>query len=395
MLTRTTTAFDDTPIMTQTDDLNAWQLLPEWAPQLGVLLAWPHADTDWRDQLAPAQATYLTLIEAIRARQTVWLLVPNEDIQAQFWQCWHQHTRRETQSERMPDNLRLITLAYNDTWLRDSGPLSLRRAPLAQDALPDTPQHASPLKLLSFQFNGWGNKFAHDLDNKLSERLWAQRAFAHPDLDKAAFEKLPAISEGGNLDSNGAGVLLTQSHCLLHHNRNPVMTRADWLEITQKKLGLNKIWWLDHGQIVGDDTDGHIDTLARFCGPNHIVYQACDEADYPFADSLSAMAQQLSDWTRDSHYRVGDQPLNITALPWPAPVFDDAGARLPATYANFLIINGAVLVPTYDVPQDQTALSVLAACFPDREVIGIPCRPLVTQGGSLHCITMQIHAPCG
>jgi agmatine deiminase len=360
-----------------------WQLLPEWHPQLGVLVAWPHEGTDWQAHLEQARDTYLHLIAATVTRQTVWLVVPNEQSEAQFWQLWQKHT----QSSLAPEGLKLIIAGYNDTWLRDTGPLSLGHKPhVKSDA---------KLKLLSFQFNGWGNKFPHALDNQLAETLWKEKAFCHPLLDSSEFENVPITCEGGNLDTNGAGVLLTQAPCLLNENRNTNLTAEEWTKIAQKHLGISRTWWLDYGQIAGDDTDGHIDTLARFCGHNHIVYQSCDEADYPFAESLADMAKQLKGWTSDPAHQINGEPLRLTALPWPDPLYSADGERLPATYANFLIINDAVLMPTYGVAQDRPALDTLASCFPDREVIGIPCRPLITQGGSLHCITMQISAPCG
>lgn len=361
---------------------NHWQLLPEWHPQLGVLLAWPHQKTDWAANLTAAQETYLCLIKAICTVQPLWLLVPDTDTEAKFKDAWRQFNSSNTHNTELPPNLSLVYAPYNDTWLRDTGPLSLGTTD-------------NRLKQLSFRFNGWGNKFAHALDASLATYLWQHKAYRQQHLDAAEFEALSIIAEGGNLETNGTGILLTQSHCLLHQNRNTHLDRRDWEKLVQEKLGLSKIWWLDAGQIEGDDTDGHIDTLARFCAPNHIVYQACTERDYTCADELAKMAEQLHQWQQSPAYAVDGAPLRLTALPWPEPIYDQTGERLPATYANFLIINDHVLMPTYGVPQDAQALEVLSGCFPKRKVIGIPCRALIQQGGSLHCITMQISAPYG
>lgn len=386
-----------------------WQLLPEWHPQLGVLLAWPHAGTDWADHLEQAQHTYLCLIETICDVQQTWLIVPDEDTKALFSEAWQNHRKRTAKQTELPSNLSLIIAPYDDTWLRDSGPLTLGKVSSAPNTTTQADTNGihdasnndnntindSTLKLLSFRFNGWGNKFDHAQDAALATHLWTQSAFAHPQLDNAQFEALGIIAEGGNLETNGTGILLTQSHCLLHENRNSKLHRADWATLVKDKLGLDTIWWLDAGQIEGDDTDGHIDTLARFCSANHIVYQSCDETDYVHAESLTSMANQLQSWQQSPAYFVDGAPIQLTALPWPAPIYNAIGERLPATYANFLIINDHVLMPTYDVPQDALAKQVLSSCFPSHSVIGIPCRALIEQGGSLHCITMQISAPCG
>lgn len=391
--------------MAQTD----WQLLPEWHPQLGTLLAWPHANTDWAHNLEAAQQTYLHVIDAICATQNAWLIVPNQAHQNDFEAAWqahqqqkHQHQEQNQEQDqnqdsptRLPNHLNLITAPYNDTWLRDSGPLTLSTPSHPKGKITSAETDPSPLKLISFRFNGWGNKFAHEQDAQLATHLCKTKAFAHPHLDHATFEALSIIAEGGNLETNGTGILMTQRHCLLHPNRNPKMDQEDWEALIKEKLGLHKVWWLASGQIEGDDTDGHIDTLARFCSANHIVYQSCDEADYPYMTELMAMAEQLRHWQSSPDYHVNGKPITLTALPWPDAIYNNAGERLPATYANFLIINNRVLMPTYGVPQDTQALAVLSHCFPNRTVLGIPCRALIEQGGSLHCITMQISAPYG
>ncbi|MEJ2742966.1 MAG: agmatine deiminase family protein [Gammaproteobacteria bacterium] len=383
---------------------SSWRLLPEWHTQLGVLLAWPHADTDWREQLASTQATYLELIHAISTVEVAWLIVPNAAVEAEFKHLWTHFLTQTSRRAPPAQHLKLITAPYDDTWLRDTGPLSLSshtRTPLTPPATgaatSDTPitPDTSILKLATFRFNGWGNKFPHQRDRVLAEYLCHHQLWQHDILAKASFESIDLIAEGGNIETNGAGILLTQTHCLRHDNRPNGLSTQDWERVFQHRLGMEQIWWLDHGQIAGDDTDGHIDTLVRFVAPDHLVYQRCDEADYPFADSLARLEQQLHAWQRDPLYHVNGKAIRLSALPWPSPIVDDAGERLPATYANFLIINQRVLVPIYEVPEDQEALSCLQTCFPDRTIIGIPCRPLINQGGSLHCITMQISSPYG
>jgi agmatine deiminase len=254
----------------------------------------------------------------------------------------------------------------DDSWARDHGPLTVV-----------TQQGA---RLIDFGFNAWGNKFPWDKDNALNNRLLAAGAFDGNTLASVEF-----ILEGGAIDTDGEGTLLTTSECLLSPSRNPDYSRNAMEQLFSQLLGIRRVLWLNHGYLAGDDTDSHIDTLARFCAPDHICYVACpDESDEHYG-ALNAMADGLREFRQ-----ANGEPYRLTPLPWPDAIHDENGQRLPATYANFLIINGAVLLPVYDVPQDAAAITVLQSLFPDREIIAIPCRPLLQQGGSLHCVTMQL-----
>ncbi len=198
------------------------------------------------------------------------------------------------------------------------------------------------------------------------------------------------VLEGGSIESDGAGTLLTTSECLLTPSRNPSMDRTAIEQLLEEVLGgVDRILWLNHGYLAGDDTDSHIDTLARFCAPDHICYVTCPDVADEHYSALAAMEEELQEFRQAD----GTPPYRLTPpLPWPDPIYDEDGERLPATYANFLIINGAVLLPVYDVPQDEEAVRIMAGIFPDREIIPIDCRPLIYQHGSLHCVTMQIPA---
>jgi agmatine/peptidylarginine deiminase len=187
---------------------------------------------------------------------------------------------------------------------------------------------------------------------------------------------------------DGRGTLLTTTSCLLAPTRNPGLSRDAIESALREHLGVTNVLWLEHGALEGDDTDGHIDTLARFTDPHTIAYQACDDREDPHHDDLAAMARELAE-VRD----VEGKRYRLEALPWPRAARDPAtGRRLPASYANFLIVNGAVLVPAYGGPADEAARLVLGRCFPDRDVVPVDCRPLIRGFGSLHCVTMQIPA---
>jgi agmatine deiminase len=256
----------------------------------------------------------------------------------------------------------------NDTWARDFGPITVifNNQPV----------------LLDFGFNGWGLKFPANHDNLISKRLKEQGALV-PNL-----KTIGLVFEGGGIESDGLGTILTTSNCLLSPNRNPQLDRSEIEQAMASTLGALRVLWLNHGWLAGDDTDSHIDTLARICPDNTIVYQACDNPLDEHFQELKLMEGELKSFTAPdgSSYR-------LVALPWPKARFDDQAHRLPATYANYLVINGAVLVPTYADPEnDQKALDVIGQVFPGREVVGIDCLPLIEQHGSLHCVTMQLPA---
>jgi agmatine deiminase len=329
----------------------------EWEPQDGVLLAWPHLATDWSDRLPEVLATYTELIRQISRFEKVLLVTPDTD-----------ETRRYLSGAGLDlSRISFCQVATNDTWTRDFGPITV----LVND---------QPV-LLDFGFNGWGLKFAANLDNQVTQQLKKQGAL----LPRTNIIGL--VLEGGSVESDGCGTIMTTSRCLLSPNRNPQMTRQDLEGAMQSLFGAQRVLWLEHGHLEGDDTDAHIDTLARLCPNDTIIYVACDNPTDPHYAGLQQMELELKQLTT-----ANGNPYRLLALPWPEPKLDAAGNRLPASYANYLVINDAVLVPTYQDPVDNGALAMIALAFPGREIIGIDCLPFIEQHGSLHCVTMQLPA---
>ncbi|MCF7817774.1 MAG: agmatine deiminase family protein [Kiritimatiellales bacterium] len=308
------------------------RLPAEWEPQDAVLLVWPHANTDWAYCLDEAQHVLGEIETAIRRFERVVMVRADA-----------------------------CAIPSNDIWARDFGPITIK-----EDGQP---------VLLDFTFNGWGGKFEAKLDNAITGLLHRRGEFGETPL-----RTVPLILEGGSIESDGAGTILTTEECLLNPNRNPQFSKEQIEKKLKAEFGANTILWLKHGHMAGDDTDAHIDTLARLCPDRTIVYVACDDPADEHYDDLKAMERELQAF---DGYR-------LLPLPWPGAKYDTDGERLPATYANYLVINGAVLVPTYNDPKDFQALEVIEKAFPDREIIGIDCSTLIRQHGSLHCVTMQI-----
>ncbi len=334
-------------------------LLPaEWAPQDAILLTWPHADSDWGPWLDQADHTFAALAAAISRYQAV--IIGCHD---------HKHSEHVRHLLSAADAIlarcRLYLVPSNDVWARDHGPITLYR-----DSRP---------VLLDFRFNGWGGKFAYDLDDRITSRLHELGAFGATPL-----ESVDLILEGGSIESDGKGTLLTTAQCLLNSNRNGLDQTALEQQL-RDTLGITRFLWLRNGYLAGDDTDSHIDTLARFGDSRTLVYQGCDDPADPHFEPLQAMAEELR-----AFRTMEGEPYRLIELPLPAARYDEEGNRLPAGYANFLILNGAVLAPTYDDPLDAVALERLRGCFPERDVVGIPCTTLIRQYGSLHCATMQL-----
>ena len=334
------------------------RLPAEWEPQSAVLLAWPHAGTDWAERLGEVEETFIALIAAITRFEPVVLCVGDDDIEA--------YARARLSSARVDmDRVRFVAVPYDDTWLRDTGPITLVGAP-------------GPV-LLDFRFTGWGGKFEAGEDDQLVERLSGMGLFS-----KSITQNIDFALEGGAIDTDGQGTLLSTWRCLgeRHPGSDPdTVSRqlADWLQ-------QDRVLWLRHGYLEGDDTDAHVDTLARFAAPDAIVFQACDDPTDSHFQELRAMGDEIA------ALRTADgRPYRLFPLPWPRPVIDGE-RRLAASYANFLVVNGAVLVPAYGDPADAPAAQVLAEAFPDREIVPVPCRPLIWQNGSLHCLTMQLPA---
>ena len=328
----------------------------EWEPQAAILIAWPHAATDWAERLGEVEETYIALVAAITRFQPVLICVADDDVET--------YAEIRLRSNRVDmTHVRFVTVAYDDTWLRDSGPITLR--------------DGNHFRLLDFCFTAWGGKFEASQDDRLVEALSTQGVFGSTPRQRIEF-----ALEGGAIETDGDGTLLTTWQCL--HERHPGLDRAELSAKLADWLQQDRVLWLDHGALEGDDTDAHIDTLARFAPGNTIVFQACDDAaDSHYAD-LKAMADDIA------ALRSKDgQPYRLFPLPWAKPVWD-AGRRLAASYANYLIINGAVLMPAYGDANDASAAAVLAQAYPGREVVPVPCRALIWQNGSLHCITMQL-----
>ena len=305
-------------------------MLAEWEPQSAVQLTWPHKDTDWAPILPEITAVYEEMKREIESRETVVVV---DDI------------------------------PHNDTWARDHGFITV--------------EENGQLILLDFKFNGWGEKYAAELDNDINRQLYEQQ------LVKGIYEShLDFVLEGGSIESDGKGTIFTNTCCLMAPHRNQPLTQQEIEQQLKEWLGAERIVWINHGSLIGDDTDGHIDTLVRIAPNDTLLYIGADD-EHPDLLLMEQELQQLR--TIDGH------PYRLLRLPMPRPIYDD-GERLPATYANYLVINGAVLVPTYNQPDlDQEAISTIGKAFPDREIIGIDCRAVIRQHGSLHCCTMQYY----
>ena len=264
--------------------------------------------------------------------------------------------------------LHFYIVPSNDNWTRDHGPITVQ-------------ENNSPV-LRKFNFNGWGNKYKHNFDNAVVDNLAAQQAFADYTLTHRDW-----ILEGGSIETDGQHTLLTTESCLLNTNRNPQLTRQQIEELLLNDLGMERVLWIKNSFLSGDDTDGHIDMLARFCDPHTICYATPHPENKADQASLLGLAKELALLRTTT-----GEPYRLVPLPAIKPKFDDDGKQLPASYANFLIINDAVLVPTYEDASDQAALDCLQHCFPQRTIIGIPALALVHQYGSIHCATMNIYA---
>lgn len=327
----------------------------EWEPQSAVQLTWPHVGTDWAGELEAAETCFVQIAQEVSKRQRLLVV------------AHHQEEVLEKLSGCLSDNILVIELPANDTWARDHAAITVL-------------EEGKPV-LLDYMFNGWGLKFPADLDNQLNRKLYSKGVFGDAKME------LPGlVLEGGSVESDGKGTLLTTENCLLSFNRNPHLGKAEIEERLAKQLGVHRFLWLENGHLEGDDTDAHIDTLARFCDENTIAYVSCEDCTDPHYEELKKMEEELQ-----SFRKADGTAYKLVALPFvPAQFHPEDGHRLPGTYANFLIINGAVLVPTYNCPaEDQLAIEIVQGCFPDREIVGIDCSVLIRQHGSLHCVTMQ------
>ncbi|MBO4634375.1 MAG: agmatine deiminase family protein [Bacteroidales bacterium] len=336
------------------------RLPAEWEPQGFVQLTWPHVDSLWYE-LPKVLDCYVNIAQAIVRHEP--LLIVCRDIE----ECKADFAARGVVIDGWP--LRFAVAPLNDTWARDHGAISVF----------DGPRKC----ILDFVFNGWGLKFGADLDNQITRRIYDAGAFS-PDVKY--LDMRPFVLEGGSIDTDGAGTLMATSECLCSLNRNEYLSQEQIEARLKDAFGLKRILWVDHGTLAGDDTDSHIDILARFCSPDTLAYIACDNpADENYAP-LKAMEEQLR-----SFRTLDGQPYKLIPLPLPEPLYLD-DYRLPASYANFLIINGAVLMPGAGSPLDQVAAAQLRKAFPDREIVVIDCRALLSGHGGLHCVTMNYPA---
>lgn len=340
-------------------DIRHCRTMPaEWFQQSGVQLTWPHAGTDWKYMLDDVVDCYLHLAFEIATREKLLIVAPDPSAVRTFLE--------EKLPRRATDNIVYHACPTDDTWARDHAFITVTG--------PDGAE------LIDFRFNGWGGKFGAENDNAINRHVY--------DAGLLRGRYVPALDfelEGGSIESDGCGTLLTTSTCLLNPNRNASLNKEQVTLKLQELLGVERVLWLDHGHLAGDDTDAHVDTLARLCPDNTIVYVACtDERDEHYA-GLKKMEKQLR------AFRTADgEVYRLVPVPLPDAIFDEDGERLPATYANFLIMNTAVLYPTYGQPEnDDLARRALQSVFPKYDLVGIDCRSLIRQHGSLHCATMQ------
>ncbi|MBK1647776.1 agmatine deiminase [Rhabdochromatium marinum] len=334
----------------------------EWAPQSALLLTWPHPNTDWRDQLDAVEAVYIEIVRTLCQYQPALILCPDRH--------WQTQVATRLRDAGVPDaQLHWALAPSNDTWTRDHGPITVV-----------TPKQRAGL--IDFRFNGWGGKFASPLDDQINSALRAQSPLADHDWQRSEL-----VLEGGALDSDGAGSLLMMRRTILDPKRNPGWSQAAIEQELRQRLGTQHFLWLEHGQLSGDDTDGHIDTLARFVNPRTIAHVSCTDPADPDYPSIQQLIEELRA-LRDAEGRA----YQLLPLPSPQPQYDADGQRLPAGYANFALINGAVLLPVYQDPADREAIHRLQGAFPERRIHPIDCRALITQGGSLHCACMQLPA---
>jgi len=324
----------------------------EWHKQRAVLMAFPHKNSDWNNDLNSALVPFIRIAQAIAYKTPVYIVCERrDDISSHF--C---STR----------NMSFIEIPTNDTWVRDYGYISVLEE--------------GEVKLLDFTFDAWGGKFEAGLDN-LVNRILHKKGY----LGTTPLESIDFVLEGGAIESDGLGTVLTTSACLCNENRNGGLSREEVEAKLADYLGTKRVLWLDYGYLAGDDTDSHVDTLARFVNEETIAYVQCRDQEDEHYEALRKMEEQLMEFQT-----LEGKPYKLVALPMPSAKYDEKGNRLPATYANFLITEGALVYPTYSVKEDKVAHEVFKQLFNDREIIPVECSRLIEEGGSLHCSTMQI-----
>ena len=330
----------------------------EWNQQMAVQLTWPHIDSDWGFLIEEVEKCFVNLAEAIALRQHLIIVCKDIDLV------------KSLIGAKYHNNISFFEIESNDTWARDHGGITIY-------------DNGKPV-IYDFCFNGWGMKFAACHDNQITRKLFKAGAFPEYGYSNMNF----FVFEGGSIESDGQGTLLTTEECLLSPNRNDSLSKQEIEGCLKQFFGAERVLWLKNGYLAGDDTDSHIDTLARFCSPDTIAYVKCTDENDEHFDALAKMEAELQMFTQPN-----GEPYQLVALPIATPVFDpDDGHRLPATYANFLIVNGAVLFPIYNCETDNEAMDAIKVAFPDRDIVPIDCSVLIRQHGSLHCVTMQYPA---
>lgn len=340
--------------------MTQWRIPAEWECQRMVQLTWPHAGTDWAPMLDEITATYVEMAVEIARRERLLIVAPQPQ---QALSAIAAKAPRE-----LLERIDVMACDTNDTWARDHGFLTLVSG--------DGHRH-----LLDFRFNGWGAKFAADKDNAINRQLYERKK-----MEGGYESHLDFVLEGGAIESDGNGTVMTTTGCLMAPNRNQPLSKAEIEQQLKCRLHAGRVVWIDHGSLTGDDTDGHIDTLVRMAPNDTLLYIGAGDTDDEQTEGLLAMEEQLRQLRT-----VDGRPYRLLRLPMPRPVYD-GDDRLPATYANFLVVNGAVLCPTYSQPElDRMALDTIAQAFPGRDMVPIDCRSVIRQHGSLHCCTMQYY----
>ncbi len=331
-------------------DNKSLRLPAEWEPQEFVQLTFPHEQTDWKEYLDDAIENFVNIANAVRKYQKCLIVAKNlEYVKSLF---------------PNDKNLIFVKIDSDDTWSRDFGGITVEVNGFST--------------VLDFKYNAWGKKFAYEKDNKITMQLKLKgilKAYMH--------QSIPFVLEGGSIESDGEGVVLTTTECLMEKNRNPRFSQRQIEQKLKDYFGAIKVLWLNSGALEGDDTDSHIDTIARLISNDTIMYQGCDDPTDSNYEQLKLMEKELGTFTN-----AQGKKYNLIELPHIEAKYDGED-KLPATYANFLIINGAVLVPTYKDKNDEKALDIFKKAFPKRDIIGIDCSTLIRQHGSLHCVTMQ------
>ncbi len=336
------------------------KILPEWAPQSGVMLTWPHKQ-GWTEFLDDAEKVFVEIVKVLTLYERALIIY--------YDQMHLAHIRLQLKNADIDMTKTLMVEAKsNDIWVRDNGPITIQ-------------EPSGKLKLLSFTFNAWGGKYVHNDDANLCSELHKKGTFGN-----IAMEFVDFVLEGGAIEVDGRATLLTTENVQLNKKRNN-MERSDIETMLKRQLGVERVLWLKSGHLIGDDTDGHIDTLARFIDPETICYVSCTNPEDPHYSPLQAMEKELKSFKTEKQ-----QPYRLIPLPLPDPQYSPTGERLPATYANFLMINGAILIPIYGVNQDNEVLNIFKKSLPKLHVHAINCRPLIHFYGSLHCATMQLPA---